>query len=233
MKKYGKRFLFGAILLSIANLSYLAAQVPASLNPGGAPIMVFVTASGKNSSSDSLDQSKLTVTLDKQPVQVTSVRSAKSDNLLFAVVVDTSTSSAKNSVFIKEAAYNLFQGLSTGGNRGYLVFFDTTARSSKGPLQVPEALKALEEIRFGGATALFDTIAETTKVLSRGANPDTPRRVMLLLTDGDDNQSHIYLENAIASAQKEGVSIFALAVPHSGEKARKFLLNSLRIPAAR
>jgi Ca-activated chloride channel family protein len=164
------------------------------------------------------------VTLDKQPIPVTSARSAKDDQILFAVVIDVSTSSARHSAWIREAANLLFEGLSTGGNRGYLVFFDVSAQVSAKTLQPSEARKALDGLKFGGGTALFDTIAETCKaVLSKQKNPDTPRRVILLLSDGDDNQSHTYLQEAVQLAEKEGVSVFSLATPNSGNKGEQIL----------
>jgi len=192
-------------------------------SPDKPSVEIYLTASGKDASVVLLDQSELTVTLDKQPIQVTSVRPAKHDNLLFAVLLDASTSNARHSAWIKEAANLLFEGLSAGDNRGYLVFFDVSAQVSAKTLQPSEARKALDGLKFGGGTALFDTIAKTcTTVLSRRTNPDTPRRVISLLSDGGDNQSHTGLKEAVQSAEKEGVSVYSLgtsATEDSGKDA--------------
>ena len=218
------QLLFGAFLSCTASLGYLAAQEAPSPHPGRQPVEIYVTASDKNSSSVSLNQPELTVTLDKQPVQVASVRSAKSDKLLFAVLVDASTSNRKQSDSVRAAANQFFEGLSAADNRGYLVFFDQSVRMSGRPLLPSEAREALAGLKFGGATAVFDAIAQTcTTVLSKRVNPEPPRRVILLISDGDDNMSHIYLEEAIQLAEKEGVSIFSLATPTAGNNGERVL----------
>src|SRR4029077_19994752 len=89
--------------------------------PDNQSVQVFLTASGKRDSPVTLTQSELSVSVDKQPAQVNALRAAKSDPLLFAVVVDTSRSDAGGAALIKKAALELFQGLATGGNQGYLV----------------------------------------------------------------------------------------------------------------
>src|ERR1035441_6484767 len=117
--------LFCAVLLS-GTVSHLVAQGPVLPPPAKPAVEIFLTASGKHSTPATLDQPQLTVTLDKQPAQVTSVRSAKNDKLLFAVLVDVSTSNRKDSVSIRKTANQLFQGLSVGEGRGDLGVFDVS-----------------------------------------------------------------------------------------------------------
>lgn len=198
-------------MLLAGTVSQLVAQGPVLPPQDKTAVEIFLTASGKHSAPATLDQPQLTVTLDKLPAQVTSVRSAKNDKLLFALLVDVSTSNRKDSVSIRKTASQLFQDLSTGESRGYLVVFDVSASMSKRPLQPSEARNVLEGLQFGGGTALFDAIAKTcTTVLSKSGNPDTPRRVILLLSDGDDNQSHTSPQEAVQAAEREGVSVFSL-----------------------
>jgi Mg-chelatase subunit ChlD len=133
-------------------------------------------------------QSELSVSVDKQTAQVNTLRAAKSDALLFAVVVDASKSDAGGAALIKKAALQLFQGLSTDGNRGYLVLFNVSVAISHKPLQVSEAQSVLDATKFDGGTAVYDAIEQTCiQRLSRSGNPDTPRRVILLIPDGEDN----------------------------------------------
>ena len=213
-----------ALSLSITSQNHLVAQEALQPPLGKAPVEVYLTATGKNSSSGALDQSALTVTLDKQPIQLTSIRSAKHDKLLFAVVVDASTSNARNSGWIKKAAFDLFEGLLANGNQGYLVSFDVSARRSASPLQLSEVRKVLVDLQFVGGTALFDTIAKTcTTVLSKSGNPNNPRRAIILISDGDDNQSHTQPKEAIQVAEKEGVSIFSLRTTVGGDTGEQIL----------
>jgi len=179
---------------------------------GKAPVEIYLTASDKHSSSVSLDQSEVIVTLDKQTAQVISARPAKQDKLLFAVLIDMSTSNRMRSEFIKGTADALFQGLSTEENQGYIVLFDVSANHSNRPLRPSEVHEVLKASKFGGGTALFDAVFSTCKsILSKSRNPENSRRVIILLSDGDDNQSSTRAQEAIKSAEKEGISIFAIA----------------------
>ena len=172
---------------------------------------VFLTASGKHDSPVTLDQSKLSVSVDGQPAQINTLRSAKNDVLLFAVVVDMSKSDSGSGDSIKKAALQIFQALSANGNQGYLALFNDRVAISDKPAQVSRVQKALDTARYGGGTAVFDAIQQTcTQKLSRAGNPDTPRRVIVLISDGDDNASQVTHTASEETAEKEGVAIFSL-----------------------
>jgi VWFA-related protein len=164
--------------------------------------------------------------VDKQSAQVNTLRAAKSDALLFAVVVDTSKSDASGAALIKKAALQLFQGLSTDGNQGYLVLFDVSVAISNQPLQVSQAQSALDAAKFEGGTAVYDAIEQTCiQKLSRSGNPNTPRRVILLISDGEDNLSHVTPTAAEETAEREGVAVFSLITESSlaGPRGEHFM----------
>jgi Mg-chelatase subunit ChlD len=169
-------------------------------------------------------QGELSAKIDKQPAQITSLRSARQDPLLFVLLIDVSTSEGRNAESIKNAAKMIFQSLSAGGNKGYLGFFELTLRLSNRPLQNSEAQSALNGIKFGGPTAIYDAIEQTcTGVLSRAANPGVPRRLIILLSDGDDNQSHLQSAKADEVAAEQGVAIFSLTTESDATKGGHFL----------
>jgi Mg-chelatase subunit ChlD len=154
----------------------------------------------------------LAVSIDKRPAQVTSVRPAKDDTLLFVLLVDVSTSEAPRAQAVKDAAVQIFESLTTGGNQGYLVLVNQLVMPSKRPLRTPEAQATLDQIRFAGGTALYDGIAQScTRLLAASQNPGVPRRVLVLLSDGDDNYSHVTFLKTEEAAEREGVAIFSLA----------------------
>jgi hypothetical protein len=104
--------------------------------------------------------------------------------------------------------------------------FNVSVAISRQPVQVSEAQSVLEATKFGGATAVYDAIGKTcVEKLSRSGNVDTPRRVILLISDGEDNQSHITRSEAQAACEKEGVAVFALVVhsPLGGLRGEQFL----------
>jgi hypothetical protein len=133
MISHWQNLLCGALLLGIASQNRLVGQESPLLPPVSTPVQVYLTASNKDNSPAILDQSELRVFVDIHPAQVISLRSASEDKLLFAILVDTSTSTKKEADSIKEAAIRLFQSLAAGGNQGYLVVFDTEVRMSGRP----------------------------------------------------------------------------------------------------
>jgi|SRR5215471_3580662 len=186
-------------------------QLPAS-NTGIARI--FLTASAKGASRVVLQDMELSAVVDEAPAQVRTLRPAKDEPLLFALLVDVSRSSAKSANAAdskKEAAFQLFQRLSTGQNQGYLALFNQRLAISKTPLAVSQAKQALDGATFTGGTAVFDAVEQTCrKKLSRSGNSGRPRRLILLISDGEDNSSHVTNRQAEKAALEEGVSVFSI-----------------------
>jgi Ca-activated chloride channel family protein len=215
MIQRGLYLLCCAVLLCIASQNQAVAQGTPLQPPVNSAIQVYLTATGKADSAPVLTQSELTASIDKQPAQVTSLRSAKDEKLLFALVIDRSTSRNSQAKSIREAAMLLFQSLATDGNQGYIVLFNDSALMSKRPLQLSEARETINAVKFGGATSLYDAIYTTCRdVLNRSKNPDFPRRVIILISDGGDNASRVTHTEAEEIAEKKGIAIFSLATPN-------------------
>ncbi len=196
----------------------MTAQTTLSQSKDIKSVQVFLSVDGKDAPTTAPALPDLSVYVDKQPAKVASLRSAKNDPLLFALVIDTSASEAKRADATRDAAQQIFEALSKGGSRGYLVIFGSRVLTSNAPVQSSSAQTALDHLQFGGGSAVFDAVGVTcTRLLTRLANPDAPRRVILLLSDGDDNMSHITPSEAEQDAVREGIAIFSLSsgsTPH-------------------
>jgi hypothetical protein len=209
----------------------LSNQIEITASPqalsGQADFQFFLTALAKDNSPAVLQETALSVRIDKAVAQVKSVRSVKDDPLLFAVVVDVSKSDASIANSIKEAAFQLFQGLASAQNQGYLVLFNHEVEATEDPISVSEAKKALDSATFEGGTAVYDAVEITCRQrLSRSENSAKSRRVIFLISDGEDNSSHVTRAKAEQAALEEGVSVFSVATKNSisgpiGEKVLK------------
>ena len=74
-----------------------------------------------------------------------------------------------------------------------------------------EFLKFKTDLTPGGGTALFDAVYVACKERMQ-ADPTQPaRRVLVILSDGRDNMSHVTRDRAIAAAQKARTVIFAVS----------------------
>ena len=213
---------FSALVMNGAGQTTAASQA----SPRLADAQFFITALAKDRSPAVLQKVNLTVRVDNALAQVKSVRSAKNDPLLFAVLVDVSKSDAPTANSIRQAAFRLFQGLATDTNQGYLVLFDHEVASTQTPISVSAVKKALDSAKFSGGTAVYDAIEMTCRQrLSRSANPAVPRRDILLISDGEDNSSHVTHKQAEQAALEEGVSVFSVVTtgPLGGPQGEKFL----------
>ena len=214
MIQHWQQALCGALLLYVAGQNQMAMQ---ETHAAKRSVQIYLTASGTGDPPPVLTLSQLRAFVDKQPAQVTSLRLANEDKLLFAVLVDTSGSEAAKAASIKQSALQLFKGLLDGGSQGHLVLFNDQVAMSKHPDQLSEVQTVLDGLHFRGGTALYDAVADTcTKILSRSENPETPRRAIFLFTDGEDNSSKINHQRAEEIAEGEGVAIFSLETGFDG-----------------
>ena len=208
MIQHSKHMLWCLLLPGIVSHGQAASQGTPPAKPS---VEVYVIVSEKSVPPPIPTLSQFSVSVDSQPAQLASLRSANEDRLRFALLVDISASDYEKATLIKHVASELFQRLSDGGNEGNLVLFNSQIAMSKHPLQPSEVQRALDSVQFRGPTALYDAIGDTcTKILSRSGNPGAPRRAIFLITDGEDNSGHLSREGAEEAAEREGVAIFFL-----------------------
>jgi VWFA-related protein len=74
---------------------------------------------------------------------------------------------------------------------------------------IPELKEALERIDSRGSTALYDAIIGSLDHLKKAAKD---KRVLLVVTDGEDNTSHNTLDRAIKEVQKTDTVIYTIGL---------------------
>ena len=98
--------------------------------------------------------------------------------------------------------------------------FDTVAEF--GPWLKKEQVSDLSlGLRAGGGSAVYDAVAAVCQLAFGARNWDKPtRRLMILISDGEDNMSHIKWEEAASEALKAGVVLFALSTNDPSRNVR-------------
>jgi Ca-activated chloride channel homolog len=77
----------------------------------------------------------------------------------------------------------------------------------------------VHELRPGGGTALYDALYFACRdKLLKGSKSVTVRRAIILLSDGEDNQSHVTREEAIEMAQRAEAIVYTISTNVSGTK---------------
>jgi Ca-activated chloride channel homolog len=146
------------------------------------------------------------------PKSVVSTQSARELPLRLGVLIDTSNSERRNDLYqpgVQATLGLLSQVMGAPGDRAFLVNVATTPNGT-GLMDREEILRLKFDLTPGGATALFDAINFACKERLQ-ADPQPARRVLVILSDGGDNQSHVSQNEAIAAAQKAGTVIFAVS----------------------
>lgn len=149
--------------------------------------------------------------------------------LRLAILIDTSNSIRERFRFIQEAAIDFVTTvMRPGKDRALVVSFDTspTLVSDLTDDQVA-VTKAIRDLRPGGGTALYDAIFFSCRdVLMKDQPRDKFRRALVVLSDGDDNQSKWTREQALEMAHKADAVIYTIStnISHletSGDKVLK------------
>ena len=138
--------------------------------------------------------------------------------LRLAILIDTSNSIRDRFRFQQEAATAFIRGvIRPHQDKSIVVSFDTAAELVADLTDNVDILdKAIRDLRPGGGTSLYDAIffACRDKLMQ-----DQPlykfRRAMVILSDGDDNQSRYTRDQALEMAQKADVVIYTVSTNNS------------------
>ncbi len=161
---------------------------------------------------------------NKAPTEIKEFRSETDLPLRVGLLVDASNSVRDRFKFEQEAAIEfLNQIIRPKSDRGFIVGFDTTAEVTQDFTDSTALLsKGVRMLRPGGGTALFDALYSACRdKLMKADSGSTPvRRAIILLSDGNDNQSRATREEAIEMAQRAEVIVYAISTNVSGVKEK-------------
>jgi VWFA-related protein len=130
--------------------------------------------------------------------------------LTIALLVDTSGSIRDKLRFEEEAAIEFFYStLQRGKDKALVISFDSGVELLQDFTDDPEKLAdKIRKIRAGGGTSLYDAIYLAVNEKLAGQDG---RRIVVLLTDGDDNSSRVSLTETLEAAQRNDVTIYAIS----------------------
>ncbi len=135
-------------------------------------------------------------------------------------VLDMSNSVRLHWKTFQEAVLELVWNLLPGDKRfsGFLVTSSTEAELAvKTSSDSEKIVDRIRKLKPGGGSALYDAIrlACTRTDLVKG-EPIEPRRVLIVIGDGSDNNSKVTLDQAIEIAQRGLVTIYAISTSAYG-----------------
>lgn len=204
-----------------------APQQPPSVQNQGPPTRIPVTTAlvrlvatvtdRRHKFITDLEQSDFRVLEDGQPRPIQRFERETNLPLRIALLMDTSNSIRARLRFEQDAAIDFLNDVVRHNkDMALLITFDNEPQVVQDFTgDVAELTAAIEKQRAGGGTALWDAIFTAAQRLERAPLPQGPdpqvRRLIVVLSDGDDNLSDHALSEAIEAAEHSEAAIYAIS----------------------
>jgi VWFA-related protein len=226
-----------ASLLAQVNYAPMAAVVPTvSSNTGTQPDdsiltiqkrvsevnVLFIATDHHGKFVRNLNQSDFTFLDDNKPPQsILDFRRETDLPLDLGLLVDTSGSVRSRFDFEQASAVSfLQQTLRPNFDKAFILGFSTHSQLTQDFTDDVQLLETgVHRLRAGGGTALYDAVYRACReklALAKDQSGHPVRRAIIIISDGEDNQSEVSRAQAIEMAQRSDVIIYAISTDDSG-----------------
>jgi len=217
----------------------LPVQKPASVEPSDTRIilevnrvnMLFTVTDKKGKFITDLGKEDFQVTENKRPQTIQEFTAESDLPLRIAILIDTSNSIRDRFRFEQQAAVDFITSvIRPRQDKAMIVSFDSSAELVSDLIDDPEKLAAaVRSLRPGGGTALYDALYFACRDKLQQDQPRHKfRRAVIIVSDGDDNQSRVSRDQALEMAQKADAVIYCIStnisrIEADGDKVLKYL----------
>ena len=229
-----------------ASVFALNAQVPAPQTPlAGADDqnrivldvtrvnILFTVSDKKGRFLTNLTKGDFEVYENKKPQKIMEFTAESDLPLRLAILIDTSNSIRQRFKFEQSAAMEFLNTLlRPRQDRAMVVSFDTNTELVADLTDNLQKLNAaINNLRPGGGTSLYDAIFYACRDKLMLDQPRSKfRRAMIIVSDGEDNQSRYTLGQALEMAQKADVVVYTIStnisrIESDGDKVLRYLAS--------
>jgi VWFA-related protein len=167
-----------------------------------------------------LNQGDFSILDDHKPPQaILNFRRETDLPLHMGLLVDVSGSVGSRFDFEQTAATSFMQHtLRAGFDKAFVMGFNAHSQVAQDFTDNVVSLSSgVHRLHNGGGTALYDAVYRACKEKFLKDRPDRPvRKAIIIVSDGEDNQSEISKAQAIEMAQRAEVIIYAISTDDSG-----------------
>jgi Ca-activated chloride channel family protein len=172
----------------------------------------------KNHLVMNLDKSAFSVFENNQLQKVTSFRH-EDVPVAMGIVIDNSGSMREKRDKVNKAALNLVRSSNPQDQVFVVNFNDEYYLDQAFTSDISKLREALEKVEARGGTALYDAIVASSDYMKKNAK--LQKKVLFVVTDGEDNASRESLEETVRRLQEEnGPAVYAIGLLGE-EKARR------------
>jgi VWFA-related protein len=194
--------------------------------------LLFTVTDKKGRFITDLDKNDFEIMEGKRRQTISDFAAESDLPLRLGILIDTSNSIRERFKFEQEAAGQFVDSvMRTDLDKALVVSFDTSAELVSDLVNDTDKLTAaIRNLRPGGGTALYDAIYFACRdKLSQDQPRYKFRRAIVIVSDGDDNQSRYTRDQALEMAQKADVVIYTIStngitrIETDGDKVLRYL----------
>jgi VWFA-related protein len=182
--------------------------------------VLFIATDRRGKFVRNLNQNDFSILDDHKPVQsIVNFRRETDLPIEMGLLVDTSASIRGRFDFEKQAAVGFLQHVVRPGyDKAFVLGFSRSSHVTQDFTDKVQLLSAgVNQLTDGGGTALYDAVYNACKEKLLREHSDHPvRKAIIILSDGEDNQSEVTRAQAIEMAQRAEVLIYAISTDDSG-----------------
>ena len=153
----------------------------------------------------------------RPPTEVIAFTQQTNLPLRIGIMLDTSSSIRTRFKFEQDSALDFFLELLKPGDRAFVEGFDIDVALTQDYTGNVDLLnQGIRKLRPGGGTALYDSLYHTCQQqMLTLRDPFDVRKVIILVSDGDDNYSRALQSDAIKMCQRAETAIYAISTDTS------------------
>lgn len=177
-------------------------------------VVVFFSATDHGKAVSNLTTADVAIRdADRPPASIVGFRSEAQLPLRLALVIDTSESVTNRFSFEQSAAANFVRKVLTGKDdlafvvgfsNSILLVQDFTADNGR-------ISQAIDKLAPAGGTSVWDAVAFAADKLASRPETQPVARVLVVISDGEDNSSSTTLKQAIEAAERDEVTVYAVS----------------------
>jgi VWFA-related protein len=194
------------VLSVLLGVSLIAQQPTFRSSTRIVPVITTVTDADKRLVAN-LEQAEFTILDNGKPQQISFFLNEVQPFSVF-VMLDTSASMTASLELLKAASEQFLMRMLPADKGQVGAFNDKIQLSGKFTSDRDDLIGALNDLQFGNPTRLYDAINESMAALRAVEG----RKVVLVLTDGDDTASRLGLGDVLERAHKEEVMVYAIGL---------------------
>ncbi|MDR3698105.1 MAG: VWA domain-containing protein [Candidatus Sulfopaludibacter sp.] len=195
--------------------------------------LLFTVMDRKGRFVTDLTKNDFEIIENKRPQVIQDFSAETNLPLRLGILIDTSNSIRERFRFEQEAASEFIRSvMRSRQDKAMVVSFDTSAELVSDLVDNPEKLETvIHDLRPGGGTSLYDAIFFACRDKLSVDQPKSKfRRAIVILSDGDDNQSRYTRDQALEEAQKADVVVYSISTNISrtdtdGDKVLKYFAD--------